>query len=80
MRVIEGHTDSKGNPRANMTLSAGRAASVRTFLVSAGVAAERLTSSGFGDTQPIADNATAEGRAKNRRVQFNIMGTKAETP
>jgi large repetitive protein len=73
--AIEGHTDSKGNPAANMALSAGRAAAVRTFLIGNGVAADRLTSQGFGDTMPMADNATTEGRAKNRRVDFNIMKT-----
>ncbi|MET0387836.1 MAG: OmpA family protein, partial [Polyangiales bacterium] len=71
--AIEGHTDSVGNPTANMKLSTGRAAAVRTFIINAGIAPERLTSEGFGDTQPIADNATPEGRTQNRRVQFNIV-------
>jgi outer membrane protein OmpA-like peptidoglycan-associated protein len=72
--AIAGHTDSKGNPKKNLKLSAGRAGSVREFLVQNGVAAERLSSNGLGAEAPVADNATAEGRAKNRRVEFNIVG------
>jgi outer membrane protein OmpA-like peptidoglycan-associated protein len=68
---IVGHTDNTGTPAANLTLSQQRADSVRTWLVSnGGVATERLTASGKGDTQPVADNSTEDGRAKNRRVEL----------
>ncbi len=66
--VVEGHTDSQGADAANMTLSQRRADAVRKYLVDHGVAATRLTAKGFGETQPIADNTTKEGRALNRRV------------
>lgn len=69
---IEGHTDSQGSDNANMTLSQNRANSVRDYLVHAGVSSERLLAVGFGETTPIATNATAQGRALNRRVEFNI--------
>lgn len=65
---IEGHTDSRGNAAANQLLSQRRADSVRSALVAAGVAANRITSVGLGEGQPVADNDTDEGRAKNRRV------------
>jgi outer membrane protein OmpA-like peptidoglycan-associated protein len=65
---IEGHTDSRGNPNANQMLSQRRADSVRDALIAAGVAANRMTSIGMGEDQPVADNQTEEGRAKNRRV------------
>ena len=66
--VIEGHTDSNGSAEYNQDLSERRANSVRDHLLSKGVAASRLTAQGMGETQPIADNTTAEGRAQNRRV------------
>ena len=66
--VIEGHTDSNGSAEYNQDLSERRAKSVRDYLLSKGVAASRLTAQGMGETQPIADNTTAEGRAQNRRV------------
>ena len=59
-----------GNKTANLTLSRGRAASVKTALVSRGIDAGRLTSDGLGDTQPVAANATEEGRQQNRRVEL----------
>jgi len=70
---VEGHTDSQGDDASNMKLSQDRAASVMAYLVGKGVAAERLTAQGFGETQPIADNATPAGRALNRRVSFVIV-------
>ncbi|MEZ4366588.1 MAG: OmpA family protein [Kofleriaceae bacterium] len=70
---VEGHTDSVGSDAANKKLSQGRAESVRTYLVGKGVAAGRLVAKGYGETRPIADNATAEGREQNRRVEFNIL-------
>ena len=65
---IEGHTDSRGNANANQLLSQKRADSVRDALIAAGVAANRMTSVGLGEDNPVADNNTEEGRAKNRRV------------
>ncbi len=65
---IEGHTDSRGNPNANQLLSQKRADAVRDALIAAGVNAKRITTAGLGEDQPVADNATEEGRAKNRRV------------
>ena len=65
---IEGHTDGRGNANANQLLSQKRADSVRDALIAAGVAANRMTSVGMGQDNPVADNETEEGRAKNRRV------------
>lgn len=65
---IEGHTDSRGNPNANQILSQKRADSVRDALIAAGVAVSRMSSVGLGQDNPVADDGTEEGRAKNRRV------------
>ena len=70
---VEGHTDDKGAAALNKTLSEKRAASVMKWLVDHGVDAGRLESKGFGKDKPIADNATEEGRQKNRRVEFHIV-------
>ena len=70
---IEGHTDDRGNDKMNLTLSTQRAASVRTWLIEHGVAADRLVSEGFGETRPVDSNKTKAGQAKNRRVEFNIV-------
>ncbi len=68
--LIEGHTDNVGTPAANLTLSTARAAAVKEALVSGfGVAGDRITTKGLGDTKPAALNTTAEGRAQNRRVE-----------
>ena len=69
---IEGHTDSKGSAKLNTSLSKARAQAVRKYLVDKGVEAPRLEAAGFGPKKPVADNATAEGREKNRRVEFMI--------
>ena len=69
---IEGHTDSVGKASYNLRLSQHRAESVRTFLVDQGVSPDRMTAQGYGETVPIATNATARGRAMNRRVEFTI--------
>jgi len=69
---IQGHTDNQGQPAANQTLSDNRAAAVRDALVRLGVAADRLTSRGYGQTRPIRPNLTAVGRAANRRVEVVI--------
>ncbi|MDC1809369.1 OmpA family protein [Bacteroides uniformis] len=70
---VEGHTDSTGNEATNQTLSDARSKAVVDKLVEMGIAATRLTSSGKGQSNPIADNGTDEGRAKNRRVEFVKM-------
>lgn len=67
---VEGHTDNDGNAKDNFKLSLARADEIKRVLVSFGVAAERLTTAGFGDVRPMASNATAEGKAENRRVEF----------
>ncbi|WP_455666442.1 OmpA family protein [Phocaeicola sp.] len=70
---VEGHTDSTGNEATNQTLSDARSKAVVDKLVEMGIAATRLTSSGKGQSNPIDDNGTDEGRAKNRRVEFVKM-------
>jgi outer membrane protein OmpA-like peptidoglycan-associated protein len=70
--VVEGHTDSQGKDAMNQELSQKRAESVRTYLVSRGIAADRITATGFGPTRAIADNASPEGRANNRRVEIVV--------
>lgn len=69
---VQGHTDSAGGDDMNMKLSERRAASVRAYLVSKGVPGSKLQARGYGETQPIASNDTAEGMAQNRRVEFVI--------
>ena len=66
--VIEGHTDSIGSDAYNQKLSERRAATVREYLIAQGIAESRMAPTGFGESQPVADNKTAEGRAENRRV------------
>jgi OmpA-OmpF porin, OOP family len=69
---ISGHTDNVGNSAANMRLSEARARAVYTYLVGKGISSSRLSPRGYGDTNPVADNGSAAGRTKNRRVQFNV--------
>jgi OmpA-OmpF porin, OOP family len=71
---IEGHTDSRGSDRFNLKLSGGRAEAVRKYLIGRGIEPGRMESRGFGETAPIADNRTEQGRAQNRRVDFIITG------
>ena len=73
MIEVQAHTDYKGSGEANLKLSEQRASSVRDYLVSQGVSAKRLVAKGYGENQPIADNKTEEGRAKNRRVELKII-------
>jgi len=68
--TIEGHTDSSGSAGHNQTLSLQRADSVKAYLVSGGIAADRLQTAGFGSSKPVADNSTELGRAQNRRVEL----------
>ncbi len=75
---IEGHTDSVGRAAANKRLSAARAKAVFDYLVANGIEADRLQSKGYGAERPIADNATKEGRATNRRVEFLIVKSEAQ--
>jgi OOP family OmpA-OmpF porin len=75
--IVTGHTDSVGSAAANQRLSLSRAESVKKQLVAKGVDANRIYTEGKGPTQPIADNRTAEGRAKNRRVELEVVGTRA---
>lgn len=70
--VIAGHTDSLGAEKANMTLSTQRAEAVRSFLVGQGMDAAQLKAEGHGESEPVADNATPEGRANNRRVELVV--------
>ncbi len=74
--VIEGHTDSKGSEAYNQRLSEQRASSVARFLQDLGVSGTRITEKGYGLNQPIADNSTEAGRAKNRRVEVAIFANK----
>lgn len=71
---VGGHTDSQGNAGRNQKLSEQRANAVRAFLTSKGVAMGSLTAKGYGSTKPVADNATSEGRAKNRRITLTVQG------
>ncbi|MEO1630254.1 MAG: OmpA family protein, partial [Bacteroidota bacterium] len=69
--LIEGHTDSDGGDASNQTLSEDRAAAVKAYLVDNGIDADRLDTAGYGESEPVADNETPEGKAQNRRVVFS---------
>ncbi len=71
---ISGHTDNVGDDKLNQVLSNNRAKAVLNYLIAAGIAKERLTSKGFGETKPIATNKTEEGKALNRRTEFMVTG------
>lgn len=70
---VDGHTDATGEADYNQWLSEKRAASVKVYIQSAGVSASRIETSGHGQTNPVADNKTKEGRQKNRRVEITIL-------
>ncbi len=70
---LEGHTDNVGDPEKNKRLSIERAYNMREYLISKGIAGNRILIKGYGDTKPIADNSTEEGRKQNRRVEFVIL-------
>lgn len=72
--TIEGHTDNSGSAEFNQTLSEQRANAVRNYLVGQGLDAGSLTAQGLGEHNPVADNNTAEGRQKNRRVEIIVSG------
>ncbi len=70
---ISGYTDNVGDEAANQKLSEARANAVRSFLVGKGINSSRIKAIGYGETRPIADNETPEGRQKNRRTQVRIL-------
>ncbi|WP_223198031.1 OmpA family protein [Maribacter arenosus] len=73
--LVEGHTDSAGPDDYNMKLSQQRAESVTNYLISQGISADRFTIKWYGENQPKADNSTAEGKSKNRRVELAIVAS-----
>jgi outer membrane protein OmpA-like peptidoglycan-associated protein/uncharacterized protein YidB (DUF937 family) len=79
MIEIGGHTDNVGNADSNMALSQRRADAVRNALVQDGVASSMLTAKGYGETRPIASNDTADGRYRNRRTEFTVVGAPSTT-
>ena len=75
--IAVGHTDSIGSDSYNQKLSVRRSEAVKAYLVSKGIEKNRVYTEGKGEKQPVADNKTAEGRAKNRRVEIEVVGTRA---
>ena len=75
--IAVGHTDSIGSDAYNQKLSVRRAESVKAYLVSKGIEKNRVYTEGKGEKQPVADNKTKEGRAKNRRVEIEVVGTRS---
>ena len=75
--IAVGHTDSVGGDAYNQKLSVNRAEAVKAYLVSKGIEKNRVYTEGKGEKQPVADNKTKEGKAKNRRVEIEVVGTRA---
>ena len=75
--IAVGHTDAVGSDAYNQKLSVRRSEAVKAYLVSKGIEKNRVYTEGKGEKQPVADNKTAEGRAKNRRVEIEVVGTRA---
>ena len=71
---LNGHTDNVGKPSDNLKLSQDRAKSISDYLITKGIALNRLAYKGFGETKPLSDNKTETGRALNRRTEFIIVG------
>ena len=76
--IAVGHTDAVGTDGYNQKLSVSRSEAVKAYLVSKGIEKNRVYTEGKGEKQPVADNKTAEGRAKNRRVEIEVVGTRAK--
>ena len=76
--IAVGHTDSVGSDSYNQKLSVARSESVKAYLVSKGIEKNRVYTEGKGEKQPVADNKTSEGRAKNRRVEIEVVGTRSK--
>jgi OmpA-OmpF porin, OOP family len=76
--IAIGHADSVGSDAYNQRLSVRRAESVKAYLASKGIEANRVYTEGKGEKQPVADNKTADGRAKNRRVEIEVIGTRKQ--
>jgi OOP family OmpA-OmpF porin len=76
--IAVGHTDSDGSDAYNQKLSVSRAESVKKYLVSKGIETNRVYTEGKGEKQPVADNKTKEGKAKNRRVEIEVVGTRTK--
>jgi len=72
MMTIEGHTDNVGSDEVNLKVSRERANSVKNYFVSKGISTDRLSAEGYGESRPVANNKTAAGRAKNRRVAMDL--------
>jgi outer membrane protein OmpA-like peptidoglycan-associated protein len=77
---VEGHTDSVGSDDYNMTLSQNRANAVRDYLIQKGINSSSISSRGFGESQPVAENSTSSGRQQNRRVELVVSGDEIGTP
>jgi OOP family OmpA-OmpF porin len=75
--IAVGHTDSDGSDGYNQKLSVSRSEAVKAYLVSKGIEKNRVYTEGKGEKQPVADNKTKEGKAKNRRVEIEVVGTRA---
>ena len=75
--IAVGHTDATGADAYNQKLSVKRAETVKAYLVSKGIEKNRVYTEGKGEKQPVADNKTKEGQAKNRRVEIEVVGTRA---
>ena len=75
--IAVGHTDSVGSDAYNQKLSVRRSEAIKAYLVTKGVEKNRVYTEGKGEKQPVADNKTTEGRAKNRRVEIEVVGTRA---